>query len=73
VVRPVMYHNEIVAEIMSRASSRGLLTHYCRSSRYCTGNAGLPDVIVVGPHGAVWLEVKRYDDKLQPGQRTWST
>lgn|SRR5487761_119572 len=65
-----MNHSEIVGEIIQRAKCRGLLSHYCRSSRQCDGS-GLPDLIVAGTHGAAWLEVKAGHDQLKPAQTTW--
>jgi hypothetical protein len=67
----VKYHNEIINEVIVRAASRGILTHYCRSSRYCIGYPGLPDLILAGPHAAAWVEVKAGADVLSPEQTTW--
>lgn len=51
-------HDEIVTEIQSRATAAGVLSHYCGRSQQCDGDRGLPDLILVGVHGAAWVEVK---------------
>jgi len=53
-----MTHDQVVAEIQARAKLRGLVSHYCRRSQRCTGDQGMPDIIIVGRDGVVWLEVK---------------
>ena len=67
----MMTHDEIVAEIQRRARKRGLLSHYCRDSRRCTGHPGFPDLVIAGRHGTVFLEVKTGDGKRTPAQTTW--
>src|ERR1017187_673486 len=66
-----MTHDEIVAEIQARAERRGILTHYCQRAIRCVATHGMPDVFLVGPFGAAWLEVKTPGDHLDPGQTTW--
>lgn len=49
-----------------------LLWHHCRNSRSCSGYSGLPDLIIVGPRAAVWVEVKpSRGARLRPEQTTW--
>lgn len=69
-----MNHDEIVAAIVARAKrSKGLvLTHYCAAGWMCTGDRGLPDLVLAGPFGVAWLEVKTpAKPKLSPEQVTW--
>lgn len=66
-----MTHDQIVAEIQRRAGARHILTHYCRDSRICDGDRGLPDLVLAGPHGVAWLEVKTHYDRLSTHQTTW--
>lgn len=66
-----MTHDEIVVEIQSRARRRGILSHYCPDSRRCDGDRGIPDLVLIGPHGAAWLEVKAPHDRIKPDQTTW--
>lgn len=68
-----MTHDEIVAEIQSRARGADVLSHYCGRSQQCTGDRGLPDLILVGVHGAAWLEVKTLAAlSMSPDQVQWA-
>ena len=53
-----MTHDQVVAEIQRRAAVRGALSHYCRSAVRCVGTPGMPDILVAGPYGIAWIEVK---------------
>jgi hypothetical protein len=64
-------HDQLVAEIQSRASRRAVLSHYCRDSRRCDGDPGVPDLLLAGLFGAAFVEVKTGADKLKPDQVTW--
>ena len=66
-----MTHDEIVAEIQARAERRGVLTHYCGSAERCHGDRGAPDLVLAGPHGVAWIEVKTGGDTMRPDQTTW--
>jgi hypothetical protein len=70
-VDPAVRHAEIVDEVMGRAGALGLLAHYCADGRRCRGRRGLPDLIVCGPYGLAWIEVKAGRDELEPDQTTW--
>lgn len=48
----------------------GLLWHHCRDSRYCGGDSGLPDLIIVG-RSVLWAELKSSTGRLKPEQRRW--
>jgi hypothetical protein len=65
-----MDHAELTRRIVTAASQRGLLTHYCGSARRCTGNPGLPDLLIAGPGGQLWAECKT-GGQLDPGQAGW--
>lgn len=67
-----MKHDEIVAEIQTRARDRGLLSHYCPDSRHCKGDPGFPDVLVAGLYGTVFLEVKTGRQGQTPDQIRWT-
>lgn len=66
-----MTHDEAVAEIQRRAAERGVISHYCKRPVSCSGDRGLPDLVLVGPFGVAWIEVKMPGDNLDPGQTTW--
>ncbi len=49
-----------------------LLWHHCRDSRHCAGAPGIPDLIIAGPGGVIWAEVKPgLYSRLNPGQTSW--
>lgn len=64
-------HDGLVAEIQHRAELRGLLSHNCRVSTSCKGSRGLPDLIIAGVHGTVFIEVKTGHHDPAPDQTTW--
>ena len=64
-------HDQIVAEIQKRAKARGLLSHYCGSAERCHGDRGMPDLVLAGPFGVAWVEVKTPGDRLRPEQTSW--
>lgn len=64
-------HDEMVTEIQDRAAAYGLLSHYCQRSTTCKGSRGMPDLIVAGIGGAVFLEVKTPGHGPVPDQTTW--
>lgn len=64
-------HDDVVAEIIRRANARGCLVHYCGQAARCQGDKGQPDLVVAGPFGTAWIEVKMPGDQLKPAQTTW--
>jgi hypothetical protein len=64
-------HNRLVAEIAARAQDKGLLWHYCPDSRECHGPRGFPDLVIAGPAGIIFAEVKSDDDVTSPEQDLW--
>lgn len=65
-------HDVMIAQIMKRAQDRGILAHYCRNSRSCFGDNGLPDLILAGPYGTAFYEVKTGHDIPSPAQTSWA-
>lgn len=50
-----------------------LLWHHCGDSRHCQGSPGLPDLIIAGPLGVLFAEVKPGEhSRLSPGQTSWA-
>jgi hypothetical protein len=58
-----------IAEILEQYP--GLLWHHCPDSRGCIGSPGMPDVIIVGPGGVSWREVKPPGGHPHAGQIDW--
>lgn len=48
-----------------------VLWHHCQDPRYCSGQRGLPDLIVVGPGGVLFPELKTEAGQLSLYQRRW--
>jgi hypothetical protein len=69
--RREMTHDELAAEIQHRAGSRGLLSHYCQRSTTCKGSRGMPDLIIAGIHGVIFVEIKSIGEDPAPDQATW--
>lgn len=68
-----MNHDEIVAEIQTRATAAGVLSHYCGRSERCQGDRGMPDLFLVGMHGSAWVEVKTPSSpSMSPAQVQWA-
>lgn len=64
-------HENLIAEIQRRADQHGLLSHYCQRSTTCKGSRGLPDLIVAGVDGTVFIEAKTGGADPSPDQTTW--
>jgi VRR-NUC domain-containing protein len=64
-------HDEIVKEIQARAQRAGILTHYCGRSERCAGDAGQPDLILIGRQSVAWVEVKTPGADPSPAQIRW--
>ena len=65
-----MDHGELVRRITMRAEARALLWHACGRALRCTGQQGLPDLIVAGPGGIAFIEAKT-GGQLDDGQLGW--
>lgn len=67
-----MTHDQIVAAIQDRAKTRGVLSHYCHRAVRCSGDRGLPDLVLVGAWNIAWCEVKTPScPTLDSGQTRW--
>lgn len=66
-----MTHDELVAEIQRRARELGILSHYCGQAQHCKADRGMPDLVLVGPYRAAFVEVKTEWAQMDPGQTTW--
>jgi hypothetical protein len=66
-----MTEGELVAEITKLCGQLGLLWHHCRDSRHCHGQKGLPDLLIAGPHGVLFTEIKSAAGELTADQDMW--
>jgi hypothetical protein len=65
-----MTHDELIARIGQRADDLGLLWAYWPSSVRLRGHRGAPDMLLAGPGGIAFAEVKT-GTALEPDQVTW--
>jgi hypothetical protein len=66
-------HDDLVSEIMRRATRHHVLSHYCAKSLRCRGDRGMPDLLLVGAYGAAWVEVKTFGEHLEPSPQARHT
>lgn len=66
-----MSEAELVAEILKLIAKAGLLVHHCRDSRHCEGPKGFPDLVIVGPQGVIFREVKSEHGETSADQDRW--
>lgn len=65
-----MTEQELTNEVLAIAKENGVLAHHCNNSRYCSGDNGLPDLILVGKSHTMFVELKNWGD-LTRAQRLW--
>lgn len=67
-----MTETELQREVQALCNKYGLLWHHCRDSRACYGPRGLPDLIVAGPRGVLFAELKSEDGDTSADQDLWA-
>lgn len=63
---------QLQAAVEAICIRRGLLWHHCSDARKCHGPRGYPDLVVVGPHGIVFAELKSEDGETTGAQDRWA-
>ena len=64
-------HAGLIAQFEQLAWDRGLYVHCCGDGRRCEG-PGLPDLIIAGPRGVIFREVKSAAaPALRDDQKAW--
>lgn len=66
-----MNHKQLLGMTVGLAEQHGLMWHYCPDSRHCLGARGFPDLVVAGPGGLVFVELKSADDDTTAEQDFW--
>lgn len=61
----------LLLEVQAECERLGLLHHHCRDSRRCEGFRGLPDLIIAGPGGLAFAELKDEDGETSADQDRW--
>ena len=57
--------------IAAAAMGMGLRAHWCPDSRKCVGQRGFPDLVIAGPRGHIFREVKMPAGETTPDQDMW--
>jgi hypothetical protein len=63
---------DLLQEIRLLVSQRHMLLFHCRDSRGSVGN-GFPDLVISGPRGTLFVELKNDTSSLTPDQRHWGS
>jgi hypothetical protein len=56
---------------MSHIVGTSIIAHACQDSRHCTGDKGMPDVVLAGRGGLIFAELKSEDGETTPEQDLW--
>lgn len=62
-----MLEAELLAEVRRMCRDLGLWTYHTRNS--IGSDRGWPDLVIIGPHGIVFIELKRQHERPTPEQR----
>ncbi len=65
-----MTHREFQVRVQQMCTARKLLWHASHQAIACHGK-GLPDMIIAGPRGVIFAELKTPGAKLSPEQARW--
>lgn len=65
-----MTHDELVKRIGALADDAGVLWCYLPDSKRLRGHRGVPDMVLAGPRGLLFAEVKT-GTELEPYQHVW--
>jgi hypothetical protein len=63
--------HQFTALVEELAAELGLLTHFCADARKCRGYRGFPDLVIAGPAGVIFAELKVADRDTGPLQNLW--
>lgn len=68
---PKMSERDLYYEVTRICDQLELLWHHCADSRHCMGTPGLPDLIIAGPRGVIYAELKSADGETDADQDKW--
>lgn len=66
-----MTEAELQAEVTALCDHLGLNWHHCPFARRCDGTPGFPDLVIAGPLGVIFRELKSQDGQTSAGQDLW--
>ena len=64
-----MTEHQLLDAVRAACKWSGLLCYHTHDSR--RSEPGFPDLVVVGPHGVLWRELKSSRGRLSPDQVRW--
>lgn len=64
--------DQLLQDVRQMAIEHHLLIFHCRDSRVTFGK-GFPDLVISGPRGTVFAELKTNGSSLTPDQRHWGS
>jgi hypothetical protein len=62
---------QLLARVTFTLDELDLLWHHCPDSRRCQGRRGLPDLIIAGPRGVLFAELKDNGGETSANQDRW--
>ncbi len=62
---------ELTDAVLELARELGLLVHHCKDSRTCIGHKGFADVVLAGPKGVIFRELKSEYGETSAYQDRW--
>lgn len=66
-----MTETELLHDVTRLAAAKGLLVHHCTDSRRCDGHRGFPDLVIAGPKGLIFAELKAAGGETSADQDLW--
>jgi hypothetical protein len=65
-----MTESDLLKVVLQLAEEHGVLAHHCNDSRRCSGDNGMPDLILIGKRHIIYVELKSWG-RLTQAQRLW--
>ena len=66
-----MTEAELLERVLAEADRRGIYVLHIPDSRRVMGVAGFPDLLLAGPCGILFRELKSLHGPVSPAQRRW--
>ncbi len=70
-MRSVKVERAQLVDVADLAGRYRVLWHHCRDGRACAGDPGLPDLVIAGPAGVLFRELKSSRIGMRPEQTQW--
>lgn len=64
-----MTEKQLLEQVLVTCTWLGLLAYHNHDSR--RSQRGFPDLVIAGPGGVLWVELKSATGRLSPEQETW--